>query len=63
MALIKNNNIYIFAQLSAILNLCKLRNYPIKDVGPQINEILKTFKNSIKKYRDIGEYVYIITAL
>ena len=30
MALIKNNDIYIFAHLSAILNLCKLCNHPIE---------------------------------
>ena len=33
MALIKSNDIYIFAHLSAILKLCKLYN-PLKDVGP-----------------------------
>ena len=27
MALIKNNDIYIFANLAAILNLCKLDNH------------------------------------
>ena len=30
MALIKNNDIYIFANLSAILNLCKLDNHLIE---------------------------------
>ena len=30
MALIKNNDIYIFAHLAAILNLCKLYNHPFE---------------------------------
>ena len=30
MALIKNNDIYIFANLSAIFNLYKLDNHPIE---------------------------------
>ena len=29
-ALIKNTDIYIFANLSAILKLCKLDNHPMK---------------------------------
>ena len=33
MALIKNNDIYIFANLSAILNLCKFYNHPIEICG------------------------------
>ena len=46
MVLIKNNDIYIFAQLSAILNLCKLDNYLIEIYWP-INK--QAFEN-IKKY-------------
>ena len=30
----KNKEIYIFAYLSAIFNLCKLYNHPLKDVVP-----------------------------
>ena len=33
MALIKTNDIYIFARWSAILNLCKLYNHPIERCG------------------------------
>ena len=33
MALIKNNDIYIFAILSAILNLCKLYNHVVERRG------------------------------
>ena len=32
-ALIKNNDIYIFANLSAILDLCKLDNRPVERCG------------------------------
>ena len=31
--LIKNNDIYIFAHLSAILNLCNLDNHPTERCG------------------------------
>ena len=32
-ALIKNNDIYIFAQLSAVLDSCKLDNHPVERCG------------------------------
>ena len=35
MTVIKNNDIYIFANLSAILNLCKLNNHLIERCGSQ----------------------------
>ena len=34
MALIKNNDIYIFANVSAMLNLCKLDNHLMERCGP-----------------------------
>ena len=36
-ALIKNNDIYIFAHLQAILSLCKLDNHPMEICG-SVNE-------------------------
>ena len=35
MALIKNNDIYIFAHLAAILNLRKLDNHPMERCGSE----------------------------
>ena len=32
-ALIKNNDVYIFSHLSTILNLCKLDNHPMERCG------------------------------
>ena len=49
-ALINNNDVYIFAHLSAILNICKLDNHP-KERCASVNELMKTFKNSIKMSR------------
>ena len=47
-ALIKNSDIYIFAHLSAILNYANYIIIALKDVVPKINELLKTFQNTIK---------------
>ena len=35
MTVIKNNNIYIFANFSAILNLCKLDNHLMERCGSE----------------------------
>ena len=58
--LIKNNDIYIFAHLSAILNYANYAIIPLKDVGQQIKQLLKTFKNNIKisRYWTICLYNY-----
>ena len=46
MALIKNNDIYIFAHFSAILNLCKLDHYLMVRCG----SANKWAFENIKKY-------------
>ena len=46
MALVKNNDIYIFAHLAAILNLCKLYNHPFERCGSK----KKTALVNILKY-------------
>ena len=46
MAPIKNNDIYIFVHLSAILNLCKLYNHPIE----RCQSVNKLALDNILKY-------------
>ena len=61
--MIKNNDIYIFAHLSAILKLWKLDNQPVERCE-SVNKWV--FENIIKislHSRDIGQYDYIIIVL